>query len=128
MLLLPLYLHKPHRVTSRVLLSHRKICEKFAVSFIIFAITAFVPILLDIHISINQLLVTPRNATSLRAFLTMKKFEIPRGLTSPINIMVGARLSDTNFRSMPCSDDDIDFKIEADNHYIGEYLQSCSDV
>ena len=105
--------------------------RKFAVSFIIFAITAaFVPILLDIHISINQLLVTPRNAPSLRAFLTMKEFEIPRGLISPINIMVKAPLPqiDTNFRSMPCSDDDIDFKIEADNHYIGEYLQSCSDA
>ena len=105
--------------------------RKFAVSFIIFAITAaFVPILLGIQISINQLLVTPRNAPSLKAFLIMKEYEIPRGLISPINIMVKAPLPqiDTSFRSMPCSDDDIDFKIEADNHYIGEYLQSCSDA
>ena len=105
--------------------------RKFVVAFIIFGITAaFIPILLRINISTDQLLITPRNAPSLKAFLTMEKYELAKGLISPINVIVvpPTKQKDQTLLTYPCADDDVDFKIEADNHYIGDYIKSCSDA
>ena len=105
--------------------------RKFVVAFIIFGITAaFIPILLRINISTDQLLITPRNAPSLKAFSTMEKYELAKGLISPINVIVAppTKQKDQTLLTYPCADDDVDFKIEADNHYIGDYIKSCSDA
>ena len=103
--------------------------RKFVVAFIIFGITAaFIPILLRINISTDQLLITPRNAPSLKAFLTMEKYELAKGLfTNKCNCCTANETERSNLLTYPY-DDDVDFKIEADNHYIGDYIKSCSDA
>ena len=54
----------------------------------------------------------------------MEKYELAKGLISPINVIVvpPTKQKDQTLLTYPCADDDVDFKIEADNYYINVFL------